>query len=38
MSEEGNSLRRVYLLFAAVWRLLGGQDQRGRKVRWMIGC
>jgi ABC-type multidrug transport system fused ATPase/permease subunit len=37
VSEERNSLRRVYLLFAAVWRLLRGQDQRGRKVRWMIG-
>ena len=37
MSEERNSLRRVYLLFAALWRLLRGQDQRGRKVRWMIG-
>jgi ATP-binding cassette subfamily B protein len=37
VNEEGNSLRRVYLLFAAVWRLLRGQDQRGRKVRWMVG-
>jgi ATP-binding cassette subfamily B protein len=25
------------LLFRDVWRLLRGQDQRGRKVRWMIG-
>jgi ABC-type multidrug transport system fused ATPase/permease subunit len=24
-------------LFASLWRLLRGQDQRGRKVRWMIG-
>jgi ATP-binding cassette subfamily B protein len=24
-------------LFAELWRLLRGQDQRGRKVRWMIG-
>jgi ATP-binding cassette subfamily B protein len=37
VSEENNRLKRVYLLFAAVWRLLRGQDQRGRKVRWMIG-
>jgi ABC-type multidrug transport system fused ATPase/permease subunit len=37
VSEESNRLKRVYLLFAAVWRLLRGQDQRGRKVRWMIG-
>jgi ATP-binding cassette subfamily B protein len=35
--EESNRLKRVYLLFAAVWQLLRGQDQRGRKVRWMIG-
>ncbi len=25
------------LLFGAVWRLIRGQDQRARKVRWMIG-
>jgi ATP-binding cassette, subfamily B, bacterial len=30
-------LRNVFLLFAALWRLVRGQDQRGRKVRWMIG-
>ncbi len=30
-------LHNVYLLFAALWRLIRGQDQRGRKVRWMIG-
>ena len=30
-------LRNVALLFAALWRLLRGEDQRGRKVRWMIG-
>ena len=30
-------LRNVCLLFAALWRLVRGQDQRGRKVRWMIG-
>ncbi len=32
-----NRFRNVFLLFAALWRLLRGQDQRGRKVRWMIG-
>ena len=37
MSEERNALKRVYLLFAALWQLLRGQDQRGRKVRWMAG-
>jgi ATP-binding cassette subfamily B protein len=30
-------LRNVYLLFGSLWRLLRGQDQRARKVRWMIG-
>jgi ABC-type multidrug transport system fused ATPase/permease subunit len=30
-------LRDIWLLFRDVWRLLRGQDQRGRKVRWMIG-
>ncbi|MBS1843606.1 MAG: ABC transporter ATP-binding protein [Actinobacteria bacterium] len=25
------------MLFAALWRLVRGQDQRGRKVGWMIG-
>jgi ABC-type multidrug transport system fused ATPase/permease subunit len=32
-----NRLRNVYLLFLALWRLVRGEDQRGRKVRWMIG-
>jgi ABC-type multidrug transport system fused ATPase/permease subunit len=32
-----NRLRNVFLLFAALWRLVRGQDQRGRKVRWMVG-
>jgi ABC-type multidrug transport system fused ATPase/permease subunit len=30
-------LRSIALLFAAVWKLLRGQDQRARKVRWMLG-
>ncbi len=29
--------REIYLLFGALWRLVRGQDQRARKVRWMIG-
>ncbi len=36
-SEEPGRLRGILLLFAAVWRLIRGQDQRARKVRWMIG-
>jgi ABC-type multidrug transport system fused ATPase/permease subunit len=30
-------LRNVFLLFGALWRLVRGQDQRARKVRWMVG-
>ena len=37
MNEERGRLRNIYLLFASLWRLVRGQDQRGRKVRWMIG-
>ena len=37
MSAERNRFREIYLLFAAVWRLIRGQDQRARKVRWMVG-
>jgi ATP-binding cassette, subfamily B, bacterial len=29
--------RDIWLLFRDVGRLLRGQDQRGRKVRWMLG-
>ena len=32
-----NRLANTALLFRAIWRLLRGEDQRGRKVRWMIG-
>jgi ABC-type multidrug transport system fused ATPase/permease subunit len=37
MSEDRRRLRDIYLLFASLWRLIRGEDQRGRKVRWMIG-
>jgi ABC-type multidrug transport system fused ATPase/permease subunit len=30
-------LRDIPLLFAALWRLIRGQDQRGCKLRWMLG-
>jgi ABC-type multidrug transport system fused ATPase/permease subunit len=36
-ARDQNPLRNTLLLFAALWRLVRGQDQRGRKVRWMIG-
>ncbi len=34
---SANRLRNIWLLFGSLWRLVRGQDQRGRKVRWMIG-
>jgi ABC-type multidrug transport system fused ATPase/permease subunit len=29
--------RNIWLLFAALWRLVRGEDQRLRKVRWLAG-
>jgi len=37
MSSERNRFRNILLLFAALWKLIRGEDQRARKVRWMIG-
>jgi ABC-type multidrug transport system fused ATPase/permease subunit len=37
MSDERSRFRDIVLLFAGVWKLIRGQDQRARKVRWMIG-
>jgi ABC-type multidrug transport system fused ATPase/permease subunit len=37
VKDDRNRFREIYLLFVAVWRLIRGQDQRGRKVRWMLG-
>ena len=31
------TLRNAFLMVAALWRLLRGEDQRGRKVRWLLG-
>ncbi|HET7507249.1 MAG TPA: ABC transporter ATP-binding protein [Solirubrobacterales bacterium] len=31
------NLGNVGRLFADLWRLIRGEDQRGRKVRWMLG-
>jgi ATP-binding cassette, subfamily B, bacterial len=28
--------RQVFMLFASLWRLIRGEDQRGRKVRWLF--
>jgi ATP-binding cassette subfamily B protein len=35
--ERRGRFRDAWLLLRDVWRLLRGQDQRARKVRWMIG-
>jgi ABC-type multidrug transport system fused ATPase/permease subunit len=36
--QRGDSrLREIVLLFASLWRLIRGEDQRGRKVRWLLG-
>jgi ATP-binding cassette subfamily B protein len=34
-SPEGR-FRAVLMLFASLWRLIRGEDQRGRKVRWLF--
>jgi ABC-type multidrug transport system fused ATPase/permease subunit len=36
-SPERNRLQEIWLLFSALWRLVRGEDQRGRKVRWLLG-
>ncbi|CAN5571259.1 N/A [soil metagenome] len=35
--QNPNRLRSVWLLFVSLWRLVRGEDQRGRKVRWLFG-
>jgi ABC-type multidrug transport system fused ATPase/permease subunit len=37
VNEDRDRIRDVFLLFASLWKLVRGQDQRARKVRWMIG-
>jgi len=37
VNGEGGRLANVGRLFADLWRLVRGQDQRARKVRWMLG-
>jgi ABC-type multidrug transport system fused ATPase/permease subunit len=36
-APSDNRFRNIFLLFSSLWRLVRGEDQRGRKVRWMIG-
>jgi ABC-type multidrug transport system fused ATPase/permease subunit len=35
--QRVSAVANVGKLFRALWKLVRGQDQRGRKVRWMIG-
>jgi ABC-type multidrug transport system fused ATPase/permease subunit len=35
--EAQNPFRQIALLFGSIWRLLRGEDERGRKVRWLLG-
>jgi ABC-type multidrug transport system fused ATPase/permease subunit len=35
--EDRNALQNIAALFAALWRLIRGEDQRGRKVKWLLG-
>jgi len=37
VNGDGNKFANVGRLFADLWRLVRGEDQRGRKVRWMLG-
>ena len=32
-----NDVRNIGRLFADLWRLVRGEDERGRKVRWLVG-
>jgi ABC-type multidrug transport system fused ATPase/permease subunit len=35
--ETTEGLQGVYYLFRDLWRLIRGEDERGRKVRWLVG-
>jgi ATP-binding cassette subfamily B protein len=37
VNEGGGRFGNIGRLFADLWRLVRGEDQRARKVRWMIG-
>ncbi len=34
--NESPNIGNIGRLFAALWQLIRGEDQRGRKVRWLI--
>jgi len=35
--ETTEGMQGVYYLFRDLWRLIRGEDDRGRKVRWLLG-
>lgn len=35
--ETTEGMQGVYYLFRDIWRLIRGEDERARKVRWLIG-
>ncbi|HWC07433.1 MAG TPA: ABC transporter ATP-binding protein, partial [Solirubrobacterales bacterium] len=35
-NEDRNAFQNIAALFAALWRLIRGEDQRGRKVKWLV--
>ncbi len=36
MSDDGGRLHNVWLLIRDLWRLIRGEDDRGRKLRWLV--
>ena len=34
--NESNGAENLFALFRSLWRLIRGEDQRGRKVRWLF--
>ena len=36
-ANQPGRLAGTLLMFRDIWRILRGEDQRGRKVRWMLG-
>ncbi|MDX6623625.1 MAG: ATP-binding cassette, subfamily bacterial [Solirubrobacterales bacterium] len=35
-NEDRNAFQNIAALFGALWRLIRGEDQRGRKVKWLV--
>jgi ABC-type multidrug transport system fused ATPase/permease subunit len=35
--EAQNPFKQIALLFGSLWGLVRGEDERGRKVRWLLG-